>query len=197
MSNCIIGLGKWSPLYINIFLAAIFKCLRDILLNFNSIAPNSKIGLFGFEPILSHHTIITNIYAYISYIIFGSLFLYISYKRSKGEKQQNEKIEHLEQKRNSLLYYKKNIINIKKVLLIILISLIFVFHSDLIKILYLFEFSDFDIWTFDIIFILYFMKKYFVVNIYKHQKFSIYFIFITITFFIVLSMFFSPDGDGQ
>ena len=195
MSNYIIGLGKWSPFYINIILAAIFKCLRDCLLN---IAPDSNFGLLGFQPILSHHTIISNIYIYISYIIFGSLFFYILNKRSIGEKQQQkEKIEYLEQKNKSFIYYKKNVINIKKILLIMLIGLIFVFHSDLIKALYLFGFSDFDIWTFDIIFILFFMNKYFVVNIYKHQKFSLYFICIISTFLIFLSMFFSPNIEGN
>ena len=171
MPNCIIGIGKWSTLYINILLAAIFKCLRDCLLNFNSISPDSKLGLFGFEPILSHHTIITSIYIYLSYFLFGLIFFYISNIR------------------------KKIIINFKKIFQIMIISLIFVFHSDLIKILYLFGFSDFDIWTFDIIFILFFMNKYFVINIYTHQKFSIDFIIIISTFFIFLSMFFSSNEE--
>jgi len=171
MPNCIIGIGKWSTLYINILLAAIFKCLRDCLLNFNSISPDSKLGLFGFEPILSHDTIITSIYIYLSYFLFGLIFFYISNIR------------------------KKIIINFKKIFQIMIISLIFVFHSDLIKILYLFGFSDFDIWTFDIIFILFFMNKYFVINIYTHQKFSIDFIIIISTFFIFLSMFFSSNEE--
>ena len=124
--------------------------------------------------------------------------MYISKKRSIGEKQkQKEKIGFLEHRQDSLIYYKKNAINIKKILLIILISLIFVFHSDLIKVLYLFGFSDFDFWTFDIIFILLFMNKYFVVNIYNHQKFSIYFICIISTLFIFLSMFFSTNKEGN
>ena len=195
MSICIIGLGKWSTSYINILLAAIFKCLRDCLLNFNSIAPESKLGLFGFEPILSNHTIITNIYIYISYILFGSIFFYISYKKSTGEKKQNQKTVNNEKERWSLLLYKKNIINIKKILHIILVSLIYAFHSDIIKISYLFGFSDFDIWTFDLIFILFFMNKYFVVNIYNHRKISICFICIISTLFIFVSMFFSSDKD--
>lgn len=195
MSICIIGLGKWSTSYINILLAAIFKCLRDCLLNFNSIAPESKLGLFGFEPILSNHTIITNIYIYISYILFGSIFFYISYKKSTGEKKQNQKNVNNEKERWSLLLYKKNIINIKKILHIILVSLIYAFHSDIIKISYLFGFSDFDIWTFDLIFILFFMNKYFVVNIYNHRKISICFICIISTLFIFVSMFFSSDKD--
>ena len=195
MSNCIIGLGKWSTSYINILLAAIFKCLRDCLLNFNSIAPESKLGLFGFEPILSNHTIITNIYIYISYIIFGSIFFYISSKKSTGENEQNQKTVNNVKVHRSLLLYKKNIINIKKILNIMLISLIYAFHSDIIKISYLFGFSDFDIWTFDLIFILFFMNKYFVVNIYNHRKFSIFFICIISTLFIFVSMFFSSDKD--
>ena len=79
MSNCIIGFGKCSPLYINILLAAIFKCLRDCLLNFYSIAPGSNLS--HYEPILSHHAIIVNIYIYVSYIAFGLIFLNISKKK--------------------------------------------------------------------------------------------------------------------
>ena len=190
MSKCIIGLGKCSSLYINILLAAIFKFLRDCLLNFNSISSNIKLNIFGFEPILSLHVIITNIYEYLSYILIGLIFLYISNKKSIGEKQKIKKIENLEPNRISLIYYDRNDIDNKEIPLVILISAIFVFHSDLITILYLFDFSDFDIWTFDIIFILFFMNKYFEINIYKHQKFALYFICIASTFFIFLSMFF-------
>jgi len=41
------------------------------------------------------------------------------------------------------------------------------------------------------------MNKYFVVNIYKHQKYAIYCICIISTFCIFLSMFFPKDGDDN
>ena len=191
-----IGIGKWSPSYLYILGASIFKCLRDCLFNFNSINPESKIGLFGFTPILSNHTILTSIYMYISYILLGLLFYYISNKKlmKENNKKNSEKLSLLPK---GLIHNKKNKITIKRIFQILSISFIIVFHSDIIKMLYLLGFSSFDIWTFDIIFILFFMNRYFVINIYKHHKYSMLFIIIGSTILILISTFFPKDKEKK
>ena len=197
MGKSLIGLGKCSSFYLFIIGNAIFKCLRDCLFNFNSFSPDSDIGLFGFKPVLSNHCIIANVYMYFSYIGFGLLFFFISNKKIMKEK------EIITKKNNSisftrlLIHNKKNKITIKRAFQISLVCLIFVFHSDLIKMLYLFDINGFDFWTFDILFMLLFMKRYFVINIYKHQKYSIIFIIVSCTILLFISTFFPYNGkDG-
>ena len=195
MSKNSIGFGKCSSLFLFILGNAIFKCLRDCLFNFTAFNPDSKIGLFGFQPILSDHSLITNIYMYFSYIIFGLIFYYISNKKII-EKKKSMEIDKIREPKK--LIYNKNIkITKKRIILIISASFIIVFHSDIIKMLYLFDISAFDLWPCDILFILLFMKRYFVTNIYKHQKFAIIFILIICLILLIISTFFPYCDDDK
>ena len=195
MSNNFIGLGKCSSLFLFILGNAIFKCLRDCLFNFTAFDPDSKIGLFGFQPILSNHSLITNIYMYFSYIIFGLLFSYILSKKVI-EKKKSMQID--KPKESKKLIYNDNInITNKRIIQIISASFIIVFHSDIIKMLYLFDISSFDLWPCDILFILLFMKRYFVTNIYKHQKFAIIFILTICLILLITSTFFPYCDDDK
>ena len=103
-------------------------------------------------------------------------------------------------KLKNLIHNKKSKESQKKTIIyIIIVSIIYCFHQESIKILYLFQFNGLDIWTFDIIFILIFMNAYFIINIYKHQKFSIIFILITNSFLLLISAFlpFSKHDDKE
>ena len=193
MSKKLIGFGKCSPFYLFILGDGLFKCLRDCLFNFGSIDPQSDVGLFLFKPILSDHPILTSIFAYIGYIIFGLALYFIREKKSLGERK-NSNISKSKSKKKGLIYRK---LSIKKkiVLQIIAVGLIFSLHSDLIKGLYLFDISGFDIWTFDIIFISFFMGRYFVETKYKHHNYSILFIIFGSTTLIFLSTFLPKDNN--
>ena len=91
MSKNLIGFGKCSSFYFFILGNAIFKCLRDCLFNFTAFNPKSKFGLFGFIPILSDHSIITNIYMYFSYFLLGLIFYFISNKKIMKKKDRMKK----------------------------------------------------------------------------------------------------------
>ena len=187
MSRKLIGFGQCSPFFLFILGNAIFKCLRECLFNFTAFDPKSEIGLFGFIPILSGHSIITNIYIYFSYITLGLIVYFIVNKKIMIEKF---KIKKKGKKGNELIHKKDIIITTKRMFQILIVCLIFVLHSDLIKMLYLFGISGFDIWTSDILFILLFMNLYFSINIYKHQKYSLLFIIISCTILLFISTFF-------
>ena len=187
-----IGFGKCSSFYLFILGDSFFKCLRDCLFNFGSIDPQSDVGLFMFKPILSDHPILTSIFAYIGYIIFGFALYFIREKKLMGERVNNN-INKSKTNNKGLIYYTSSIKK-KKILKIIAIGLIFSLHLDLIKGLYLFEISGFDIWTFDIVFISFFMASYFVETKYKHQKYSMLFIIFGSTTLIFLSTFLPKDN---
>ena len=67
--------------------------------------------------------------------------------------------------------------------------------------LYLFDIDAFDIWTFDVVFALLFMRKYFIINIYKHQKVAILLIITLSTLLLIISTFFpyseSPNEEDN
>ena len=67
---------------------------------------------------------------------------------------------------------------------------IFILQTDFSKIMYLYDISLYNLWTFTIIFILFFMKKYFVIEIFKHQKYSMIFVIIVCSILLILSTFF-------
>ena len=192
MSKHLIGLGQCSSFFLFILGNGILKCLRDCLFNFTAFNPKTEIGLFGFKPILSDHSIITNIYMYLSYIILGLIFFYIT---NTIIMQKSNRIKR-KVSSTKLIHTKKNKITYKRIFQIISVSLIFVLHSDLIKMIYLFGVDGFDIWTSDILFMLIFMKIYFQISIFKHQKYSLLFIIITCTILLIISTLF-PYSDKE
>ena len=86
MSEFIIGIGRCSKYLIFILGTVIFKTLNNFIFN-NQINPKSQSGIFGFEPVLSNHIYIQNLYKYISYIIGGCIFEYVLIKKSQTKKE--------------------------------------------------------------------------------------------------------------
>ena len=188
-----IGLGNCSKYYLYILGTVICKCIRDCMFGFNTINPESKIGLFGFIPELSNHFIIQALYRYGSFILGGSLFTYILLKNSKDKSQINEKKKKINENLEiiiPLIHNKKTDRSeyLSKGLLI-KVCLIYCIHSELSRIMYIFNFGNLDFWTVDIIFILLFMDIYFVIRYYRHQIFSMGFIIVSDTILLVISSF--------
>ena len=58
---------------------------------------------------------------------------------------------------------------------------------ELRKLLYLMNVYFIEFWTFNLIFIIYYMYKYFKINFYNYQKLSLYFIIITNTILLIIN----------
>ena len=196
MSKCIIGFGECSKYYKYILGTVIFKCLRDCMLGFNNINPESKIGLFGFIPKLSHHYLIQSLYRYIGFFLGGALLTYILKKNVAGDKDKTKQYKK-SLILKSLIYNdainSNRSIKIKEILII---CLIYCFHSELSRIMYLFDFGGLDLWTFDILFIILFMNIYFVDDFYTHKKLSMIFIIVSDTILLLASSFL-PNTDHE
>ena len=184
----IIGFGKCSKYYLYLLGAVVGRSLKDTLFGFTSINPEGNVILFDFIPQLSKHILIQSLYRYISFIIGGLLFSYIIKQKIK-KKNENE-INSNKSKIKGLIHNKNydRSENIPYIPILITCS-IFCIHNELIKLLYLFDLYNLDFWTIDILFILLFMDKYFIINLYKHQKYSIIFILITNTVLLLISSF--------
>ena len=186
MSILGIGIGKCSLSFFFILGNVLSRIFRDLLL---------EKGVY-FE-LLDEHKTIANILMYLGYVIF-CLVLLIKSNGNNNKSKANKSKNNLASQ--ELIYNDNNITNdfsYSKMYRIILVSLIFVLHSDLIKLLYSLKISPLDFWTFDLIFSCLFMKRYFIINHYKHQRLSIYLISILCTILLSVGTFFPFKDDEE
>lgn len=199
MSKRIISLGKCSKYYLYILGTILFRCIKDCIFGFISIDPESSTGIFGFMPDISGHYLLQDFYKYLSFIIGGLIFMKILQKKSQTNKtvtvkrNKNFKLKNLKG-----LIYHTNDIDSKKISLfkIFLICSIFCFHLELSRIMYLFDFNGLDLWIFDIIFTILFIDSFFVINYYKHQRYSMIFVICINAVLLIISSFL-PNTNNQ
>ena len=191
MSKFPIGLGNCFFEYLYIFGACITKFLEDYLLSLDDINKKLSFNIFKIETVLKNHKLVMVLYRYISYTLFGCLFYYISiYKREKKEKS-NKIINTKERKMSKASKKQKYLVNKitlnrKSIIFLVVSCGLYSLINVSRKIISHFKVSDLDFWIFNIVFISIFMFKYFRIQIYKHQKYSLVFIFFTN--FVLLSI---------
>ena len=197
-----LGIGICSKYYLYIIGTCIFKFLKNSLLNFYQINFSIKTALLGFMPVLNSHFIISSIYTYISFIIFGLIFFFVS-KRFGAKEKELFKLGTSD--KNSLKTFsfkgiihnqRANKITMKKIFKTSGACTVIVLQMDLSKIIYLYDFSLFNLWTFYVVFILIFMKKYFVINIHRHQKYSMAFVIGICSISLIIATFL-PYNDSS
>ena len=184
-SKKLITIGKCSKFYLNIIGSALFQLFAIFI----SGGLEQSLGLFGFFPFLNSYSIIQSIYTYIGYIIFGILY-YFFFKKKKKLLKENP---HLQ------LIYRIRILKVKSLLTYLQIFLVcfsFGFYIEVLNVLYGQGFHLLNYWTFEAIFTLLLMKKYFVMDIFRHQKCSIFFIVITCSSFILIASLI-PSSIGE
>ena len=201
--DCFIGIGNYSKYFLLILGICLFKFLKQSLFNFFQIYPPSQSGIFGFQPILNGHFVIQSIYTYISYIIFSLLLKLITKRLSKNDDSnilesqtsRNQSLKIISQSRS--FDSEPDKINTKKLLKAIAICTVIVIHVDFSKVMFLYDVILFNIWTFYIIFILLFMKRHFIIQIFRHQKYSMIFVIVICTILLLLSTFFSYNEQSD
>ena len=187
-----IKLGRCSRFYLYILCSVIFKFLESISLGYKNNNGDNKFSLYKFIPILYESNYMKSIYTYLGYIIFGTIFFLIfsrcqNIKASKQNLVPKGIIHNKTSKKSKKTYFQ-----------IFLFCFFFVFHCEIKKILYILNFQPFNIWTFDIFFMLFFLNKYFIVTYFRHQKCSIYFIISTSAVMLLMSSilpFSKEDGE--
>ena len=192
MAKFIIGFGKFSKYYFFILASVITKTLKNFVFR-NQLNPLDKGGIFGFIPELSEHYYVQYFYKYISFIIGGLTLEYIlERKKSKKNNNVDNNIKQLSNenacltKQTFIFRNDKKFDNYTKKEIIIVCLAYCISHESL-KLLYLFRFDKLNIYTFNILYVLYFMKRYFVINIYNFRKVAIIIITIPVTILLIIS----------
>ena len=190
-----ITFGKCSRFYLYILGSGSFKMLSSLILGSNKDKEN-EFGLFGFCPVLNQYNFIQSIYTYIGYIIFGLIFYYFKDPDKSDSKEKKEIKENYDfPKRVGSLYKNisatKNIDKVKKNinLEIFFLCVVFAVHIETKKVLYIQGFQYFNLWTTEIIFMQWLMRKYFTIDYYKHHKISLLFNSIFCSSILILTTF--------
>ena len=180
----LITIGECSIFYLYLLGATICQVISILILG----GFEENIGLFGFSPILNSYSLMQSIYTYIGYLIFSPIFRCIS--------KRNERKVNI-QRKSLLIHNDLTKLNYKKLYLqIFLVSFCFGFYSEILNILYDQGFQLLNYWTFETIFTFLLVRKYFEVDIYKHHRFSIYFIVITCSIFLLVASLL-PESSGK
>ena len=163
-----ITFGKCSRFYLYMLGTCFFKILSLLILGANKDKEN-EFGLFGFCPVLNQYNFIQSIYTYIGYIIFGLIFYYFKDPDKSDSKEKKEFYKNINISGNKNIDTLTKNINLK----IFFLCIIFIFHIEIKKVLYIQGFMFFNIWTSEIILMHFLMLKYLSIDNYKHHKISL------------------------
>jgi len=175
----LITLGKCSRFYLLILGSGLSKFFCLVLLGKNSLTKDG-IGLFGFCPTFNNFNFMQSIIGYFGYIIFGIIFLFFKDIKKVEINELVKKNFIIKRNMNDNTSNENNKYNIIK---IILLGIAFVLYIEIKKVLYIEGFQFFNFLTVEIIFILHFMRKYFIMDFYLHHKVSIIFIILICTIY--------------
>ena len=186
----IITLGKCSRFYLLILGSIISKIVSIFLLGNKNIT-KKDFGLFGFCPVFNDYNFIKHIIIYFGYIIFGIIFLFFKDVKKVAI---NESIKRKIVIKRNITDIRTSKINTKNNRIqLFFFCLLLPTHSQIRKVLYVEGFKFFHFWTFESLFVLYFMRKYFIIDFYIHHKVSIIFI-ISIGSILILIATFLPNS---
>ena len=208
MPKCFIGFGRCSKYFLFFLGTVTLKTINYFIFD-NKINPDSEGGMFGFTPVLSNHLYVQYFFKYLSFIIGGSIFELISSKRSKSKKmnivddnndnqEKNEK-EILERNNSgSVLIFNDQIEKVKtKNFKDIIGCSSFSLSLEIANIFFLFGFSTIEIWTFEMIFTIYFLKRYFIIDFYNFKKLAIFIILVPTSILLITSSFLPTTNTGD
>lgn len=166
-----IQLGSYNKYYKYIIFQVICNLLYRFTFGLSYGSVYTPISFFKKQNNFRSHNIINNIFYY-----FGTFFFsLILYKYDPSTKKKIKSNESDISSTIKLIRYKNK--NIKKeYYIIILVSFLWVIHEQLIISYYAYFYFDYlDFWTLEILITYYISKKMFNIEIYKHQKFAIFF----------------------
>ena len=131
---------------------------------------------------------------YISLTIGGMIMELILSRQRKSRKAINDDdLNNNEDNEEGLLTQQTLIFNEdktssrRKTKEIIFATFAYCFPNEIINLLFLFGFDRLDIYPFEILYVLYFMKKYFVINIHNFKKIAIVITIVPVTILLIIS----------
>ena len=184
--------SKLSLNHIYILCTIITFFFKTALLNLGDLTFKTNVNIFGFETVIRNHGLMKIIFEYLGYIFFGIIF----FRKFEGSTFfiKNKKVQT---KQNELMLYseiKHEGINVKASKLLLIACGTFAIQLIIRSILSYCMVWMFDMWIFNIVFISLILKKKIKKRIYKHQKFSLIFIFSFNIIVLTIASAIRPGG---
>ena len=167
---------KWSKYYMYIFFTALFFVLKTLVINIGDFGINTQYNMFKINVVVNNHILMKLLIEYFGYTIFGTLFKIISYKKNKNNikvKIMNNNISFA----SCNNYKTENQSKFKTIKLLLIASAFYAIQLMVRTILMFGGVWTLDLWIFNVIFIYIFMKYILHKHFYKHQFYSLIFIF--------------------
>jgi hypothetical protein len=154
---------------------------------------NANVGLFGFKTVLSDYNGIRNFYKYIGCIIFGLIYYYFYVIKQSSQKEEDllKKMKTARMNKGLIMnrQQKNHEINKYGCIHILIVCFFYALFFEIINISLKFDLMPFDLWIFNVIFIVLFTKYYYSYTQHSHQLLSLYFIFFVNLIIIVITFF--------
>ena len=174
----LIGFGQCSKYYLYILCTVIIKAVKHVIYGFSDIDQRNKEDFQVIKPIplFCQHNLLQNLIKYLGHILGGFIFIKIIEKKNISNKKSvgntNKDIDNDQfTPKYKLIYRNMGEVKFNKIEIIIIGSIICI-YNELRKLLYLMNFYFIDFWTVNVLFIIYFMNKYFKIDFYNYQKCS-------------------------
>ena len=182
-----ISFGKYNKLYKYIWFFLIICLVNEYI--FSDIFPD-QIKPYIFETTnYPSNILIQGFFNYLGSFIF-SIFVYL-YEKSQLQKRENNNESKATSGilyRYEYIYYTKRLVE-SKINTIIFFSIILIISIESLNIFLLLNLDGITYWSFDLFFLSYINLKLFGVPIYSHKKFSIVFIAVFSTLFLIFSTY--------
>ena len=185
-----ISFGKYNKLYKYIWFFLIICFVYDYI--FSDIFPD-QIKPYIFKTTnYPSNILIQGFFNYLGSFIF-SIFVYLN-EKSQLQKSENNNESEATSRTSSILYRYEYIYYTKKlaeskIKTIIFISIILIISIESLNIFSILNLDGITYWSFDLFFLSYINLKLFGVPIYSHKKFSIVFIAVFSTLFLIFSTY--------
>jgi len=188
----LIGFGKCSKYYLYILGTVVIKAVKDVIFGFSDIDQRNKEDFQIIKPIplFCQHNLLQNLFRYLGLFAGGFIFLKIKQKNIQSNKEKEKKRETANKEglnHDIELIYTDVKLGKVKVNEVIIIAVIMCVYYELRKLLYLMNFFFIDFWTFNVVFMMLFMHRFYKIEFYNFQKCSLYFIVITNTLLLVIN----------
>ena len=165
-----ISCGKYNNYYKYILLSSFFRIVSDILFGFG--CPIQIVRLYPEETekiqtALYFHIIIHNIYRNFGILIISIILSYYEYYSLKSQKT-----EEKHKNKGIALIYEDTMEELKQKSFLNIIVVIVLFNiQDILTFLYYqFDLKEFDFWTLELPFFVFFNYRILKIKIYKHHK---------------------------
>ena len=170
--------GQINSKYKYILLYVIFQLINQYLFS-KDILP--KIGTFN-RTLIANHKIIQEIFNYLGVFII-SIFLLIYEKHLKKKKNKSDEENYiLERKKlspsHSKLIYVDQLEGKISMIKILIIIFLLVLEAQLMNTFYACGLEGLDLWMFEMLFLVFITSKMLSIPLYKHQKYSVFFVVI-------------------